>query len=142
MLNAFYEYPVENFHSILRAQSSEGDSGEMLFKKAKAVDRNKDASMSFSSTFITPKKYTFKRGKLEQLKFSASKESILIVVSKLQGQSANQRTAPTGNYHTFMAMKLLYLQRYCHLDFSFLAKSPTQAGNSYTSLFSFNSRVV
>ena len=37
-LNAFDEYPIKNFHSILRDQTFEADSGELLRKKAKALD--------------------------------------------------------------------------------------------------------
>ena len=37
-LNAFDEYLIENLHSILRYQTSEADSGELLCKKAKALD--------------------------------------------------------------------------------------------------------
>ena len=37
-LNAFDEYPIENVHSSLRDQTSEADSGELLRKKAKALD--------------------------------------------------------------------------------------------------------
>ena len=37
-LNAFDEYPMENSYSTLRDQTSEVDSGELLHKKAKALD--------------------------------------------------------------------------------------------------------
>ena len=40
-LNAFDECPIENFHSIIRAQTSEADSGELLCKKANALDFSK-----------------------------------------------------------------------------------------------------
>ena len=32
---AFGEYPVENFHSVLRARTSETDTAEQIQKKAK-----------------------------------------------------------------------------------------------------------
>ena len=35
MLNAFDEYPVENFHSLLQAQSHEHDNGDTICRKAK-----------------------------------------------------------------------------------------------------------
>ena len=73
MLNAFDEYPVENFHSLLRAQSNEHDNGDTLCRKAKGLDSRKDASMAFKSTFVIPKNYTFGRGRLEEVKTLAAK---------------------------------------------------------------------
>ena len=55
MLNAFDEYPVEHFHSILRAHCKESDSGNTLHRKAKAIDSMKESGLSFKSTFATPK---------------------------------------------------------------------------------------
>ena len=69
-LNAFDEYPVENFHSILPAQTHECDNGELLRQKAKAIDGNKVTAGNFASVFEIPRKYTFKRDKLEDLKLS------------------------------------------------------------------------
>ena len=71
-LNAFDEYPVENFHSILRAQTHEFDSGELFRQKAKVLDGNKTTASNFASVFDIPRKYTFKRDKLEDLKLSAA----------------------------------------------------------------------
>ena len=50
-LNAFDEYPVENFHSILPAQTHECDNGELLRQKAKAIDGNKVTAGNFASVF-------------------------------------------------------------------------------------------
>ena len=72
MLDAFDEYPVENFHSILRAQSKESDTGDMLRQKAKATNNNKGSIMSFQSAFVVLKQFTSKRGRLERLKLSAA----------------------------------------------------------------------
>ena len=50
-LNAFDEYPVENFHSILRAQTSEADDGELLRRKAKSLDFSKVFASNLSVCF-------------------------------------------------------------------------------------------
>ena len=60
-LNAFDEYPVESFHSILRAQTSKPDSAEVLRKKAKALDFSKVMTSNFSSAFAPERKYNYKR---------------------------------------------------------------------------------
>ena len=93
MLNAFDEYPVENFHSILRAQSSDHDCGDMVRKKAKNVDSRKDASLSFQSTIVIPKKYTFKRGRLEKLKIVAAK-FLIVVLQEIKNQPNNASRVP------------------------------------------------
>ena len=71
-LNAFDEYPVENFHSHLRAQTRECDNAEILRQKARAMDEMKGVTSSFTSTFSVPRKYSFKQSKLEELKVSAA----------------------------------------------------------------------
>ena len=63
MLNAFDEYPIENFHSFLRAQSNGYDSCDLLCQKAKGLDSSKDSSISFNATFVMPKNYTFQRSR-------------------------------------------------------------------------------
>ncbi|XP_065055577.1 uncharacterized protein LOC135684101, partial [Rhopilema esculentum] len=57
-LNAFDEYPVENFHSLLRSQTVQSDDAELISRKAKGVDSNKTTSAKFSSAFVRPKNLT------------------------------------------------------------------------------------
>ena len=73
ILNAFDEYPVENFNSLLRAQSNEHGNGDILCRKLKGLNSRNDTSMAFKSTFVIPKSYTFGRGRLEQVKTLAAK---------------------------------------------------------------------
>ena len=73
MLSAFDEYPVENFHSLLRAKCSDHDSCDILRKKAKEVSSGKDVSSSFQFTYVVPTRYTFSRGRLEYSKVLAAK---------------------------------------------------------------------
>ncbi|XP_065061436.1 uncharacterized protein LOC135688497 [Rhopilema esculentum] len=107
MLNAFDEYPVENFHSHLRAETQDHDCGDMLRKKAKGLDSRKDASLSFVSTFVVPKKYTFKRGRLEQLKMVAAKFLITVLEDiKDHPNNASEVPRPRGKKKNFSYWKL------------------------------------
>ena len=51
----FDKYPVENTHTILRAQTNQSDTAEQLAKKAKIIFGSKKHQMNFRSTF-TPSK--------------------------------------------------------------------------------------
>ena len=77
-LSLFDEYPVENFHSLSRAQTPDADTAELLRKKAKALDGHKSASASFTSVYAVPKEYTFSRDRLDTLKQKAA--SFLLTV--------------------------------------------------------------
>ena len=56
--NAVDEYPVENFHSLLRSQTNQSDDTDLTSRKAKARDSSKATSATFSSSFLTPKNFT------------------------------------------------------------------------------------
>ena len=92
-LNVFDEYPVENFHSILRAQTQEFDSGELLRQNAKAVDRNKATASNFASFFEIPKQYAFKHDKLKDLKLSRA-QFICSVLVKIKDNLGNAEKVP------------------------------------------------
>eukprot|EP00112_Aurelia_sp_Birch-Aquarium-sp1_P017559 Seg4082.2 transcript_id=Seg4082.2/GoldUCD/mRNA.D3Y31 product="hypothetical protein" protein_id=Seg4082.2/GoldUCD/D3Y31 len=66
-LSATDEYPVENTHSIIRAQTCDGDSAEMLERKAKAVFQSKASQSNFRSHFTPPKNYIFRHNQLKSL---------------------------------------------------------------------------
>ena len=53
--NIFDEYPVENFYSILRAQTKQNDTSEQLRRKARTIDTNKAILLEFQSMFSAPK---------------------------------------------------------------------------------------
>ena len=72
-LNAFDKYPVEDFHSILRAQTSYSDNADILHQKAQAFDSNKATSKNFCTVFSVPEKYAFSRSGLEELKLHAAR---------------------------------------------------------------------
>eukprot|EP00794_Sanderia_malayensis_P004178 gene4178-4734_t len=72
-LNIFDEYPVENFHSVLRSRTKPTDSGENIFLKAREIDACKHELHEFKSWFVPPRKYSFSPGKIKVLKVKAAK---------------------------------------------------------------------
>eukprot|EP00112_Aurelia_sp_Birch-Aquarium-sp1_P025550 Seg855.2 transcript_id=Seg855.2/GoldUCD/mRNA.D3Y31 product="hypothetical protein" protein_id=Seg855.2/GoldUCD/D3Y31 len=71
-LVAFDEYPVENFHSVLRARTKEGNTGDQINFKAKEIYACKHELHSFKSRFVPPKKYNFSNKRVDQLKIKAA----------------------------------------------------------------------
>ena len=71
-LVAFDEYPVENFHSVLRARTNATDNADQISLKAKEIDTCKHEMHSFKSMFVPPKKFNFSRKTIEKLKFKAA----------------------------------------------------------------------
>ena len=65
------EYPVENFHSVLRGRTEETDSPDQIAFKAKEIDAGKHMSQSFQSAFVPPRKFTFSQKKIDRLKAKA-----------------------------------------------------------------------
>ena len=71
-LNVLDEYPVENFHSILRASAKDSDNEKSLQEKARALDSNKETLSEFESTFVKPQKQSSKRTELGLLKLKTN----------------------------------------------------------------------
>ena len=69
-LVALDEYPVENFHSILRARTSETDSADQIAFKAKEIDTCKHELYSFKSVFVPPKRFNYGAKRVNVLKNS------------------------------------------------------------------------
>ena len=51
-LVALDEYPVENFHSVLRARAKKTDTAEQIQKKAREIDTCKKEMEEFQSSFV------------------------------------------------------------------------------------------
>ena len=83
----FDEYPVENTHSILQAQTHQSDTAEQLTKKAKIIFGSKEWQMNFRSAFTPPKQFTFS---LQQLQFLKTKCAQLLttIISKIHSHPA------------------------------------------------------
>ena len=104
----------------------------MLRKKAKNVDSKKDASLSFQSTFDVPKKYTFKRGRLEKLKIVAAK-FLIDVLQQIKNQPNNESRVPRPKQKpkklTYWKLPQLYgetviTSKILPLGFQFQGKEP------------------
>ena len=68
----FDEYPVENFHSVLRAHTRVTDTPEMISLAAKEIDAQKDELHDFKSTFVPVRKQNFTHKNIELLKIKAA----------------------------------------------------------------------
>lgn len=71
-LVAFDEYPVENFHSVLRRRTKETDTADEISNKAKEIDACKHNLQSFQSVFVPPRKFNFSRKRINKLKANAA----------------------------------------------------------------------
>ena len=71
-LAPFDEYPVGNFHSILRGRTKETDSAEQISMKAKEIDKCKHELHSFKATFVPTKRFNFSSKKINILKEKAA----------------------------------------------------------------------
>ena len=71
-LNAFDEYLVENFHSILRAHTKVTDNEEMITRAAREIDARKHELHNFQSSFVPPCKTNFSSKTVNILKVKAA----------------------------------------------------------------------
>ena len=74
----FDEYPVENTHSILRAQSKPSDTAEQLRKKAKQIFQSKEQQANFRSHFTSPLQFSFSQNQLQFLKVRVPYSDLVI----------------------------------------------------------------
>ena len=72
-ITVFEEYPVENTHSILRAQTKPSDTADELRKKANAIFQSKEKQSNFKSFFTSPKQFSFSHNQLQFLKVKCAK---------------------------------------------------------------------
>ena len=71
-LCAFDEYPVENFHSVLRAHTRVTDTPGMISLAAKEIDARKHELGEFQSAFVPERKQNFAHKNVEMLKIRAA----------------------------------------------------------------------
>lgn len=71
-LSAFDEYPVENFHSLLRARTKEIDDAKKINLAAREIDARKHELHDFHTTFVPSKKYSYSKKKIQALKLRAA----------------------------------------------------------------------
>lgn len=88
-LTALDEYPVENFHSILRGRTKETDTAEQIALKAKEIDQCKHELHSFKAAFVPTKRFNFSSKKINNLKEKAAK----FLAKKFKTLNDNQNMA-------------------------------------------------
>lgn len=86
----FDEYPVENTHSILRAQSKPSDTAEQLRKKQQA---------NFRSHFTSPSQFSFSQNQLQFLKVKCAQILCSMFTLSSPGQSSFFSSRNTGMLH-------------------------------------------
>ena len=131
-LNIFDEYPVENFHSLLRAQTRPKDTSEQLHRKARAIDNSKAILLEFQSIFSAPKNYTFSRSQLQELKLSAAKflcRTLKSIKDAPNSARQTQRPRGKGKNATYWILPILYGEnivssKILPLGFQFSNKEP------------------
>ena len=64
----FDEYPVENTHSIIRAQTQPSDTADKLQQRAKGIFQSKTKQANFRSNFTPPKHFNYSQQQLQCLK--------------------------------------------------------------------------
>eukprot|EP00112_Aurelia_sp_Birch-Aquarium-sp1_P021037 Seg5563.2 transcript_id=Seg5563.2/GoldUCD/mRNA.D3Y31 product="hypothetical protein" protein_id=Seg5563.2/GoldUCD/D3Y31 len=85
------EYPVENFHSLLRKRTRDIDTGPQKNLKAKEIDANKTELHNFKSAFVPPKRYAYSQKNIKKLKLKAAE----FLVSKFEKLLENLGKAST-----------------------------------------------
>ena len=84
------EYPVENTHSIIRAQTKPSDTASKLQQRAKSIFQTKAKQTNFRSTFTPAKPYSFSQKQLHFLKVKCAEflTNIFIAVNKNIGAAS------------------------------------------------------
>ena len=113
-LVAFDEYPVENFHSVLRARTKETDTPEQIAFKAKEIEACKHELHSFNSVFVPPRKFNYSSKKINTLKAKAA-EFLTSKFESINNQSnvASQQPRVRGqpNYITKWKLPNLFADK-------------------------------
>jgi hypothetical protein len=93
----FDEYPVENTHSILRAQTKPSDTAEKLTNRAKSIFESKQRQANFRSIFIPPKEFNFSQQQLQFLKAKCAQllTSILSMIHSKPGSASMTKEKKT-----------------------------------------------
>jgi len=89
-VTVFDEYPVENTHSILRAQTKPSDNADQLKQRAKIIFQSKEKQSNFRSYFTAPKHFSFSQNQLQFLKVKCAQVlfSILKQLSQKPGEAS------------------------------------------------------
>ncbi len=93
----FDEYPVENTHSILRAQTKPSDTAEKLTNRAKSIFESKERQANFRSIFTPPKQFSFSQQQLQFLKAKCAQflTNILSLIHSKPGSASMTKEKKT-----------------------------------------------
>ena len=80
------EYPVENTHGVIRAQTRHSETATQLVNKVKSIIVSKTKQTNFHSHFTPPKHFSFSHGQLKYLKLKSSE----FLTATLQEITKNQ----------------------------------------------------
>ena len=83
------EYPVENFHSLLRARTNEWDIPVEIQRKARQINDQKHHLHHFSTYFVPPRRAMMSHNQLRRLKI----KSAYYLLGKIQEICANPLAA-------------------------------------------------
>ena len=123
-LVALDEYPVDNFHSVLRARTSVSNTAEQIREKGKEIDACKKEMHEFQSSLVPSRKFNFCRKKINNLKTKAAQNSwsvslrsstpTLVEQPNSHSSHGREKTLPNGSYQIFLAIN--WLPTKCYLD--------------------------
>ena len=110
----FDEYPVENTHSILRAQTKPSDTAEKLTNRAKSIFESKEHQTNFRSIFTPPKQFSFSQQQLQFLKAKCAQllTSMLLLIHSKPGSASmtkEKRTKYVCLPDVFGTIKMRYI---------------------------------
>lgn len=97
-LVGFDEYPVENFHSVLRSRTRETDSAERVNLMAREIDARKHELHNFQLTFVPKIKHNFshKNVKILQVKAAEFLKAKMKKIVDMPGQAKQVKNPKKG----------------------------------------------
>lgn len=98
------EYPVENAHSIIRAQTRHSDTANQLKKKVKAIFQGKEKQSEFRNKFGHEQKSYFSQNQLKNLKTNCARHLSNILQSIADNPSKSSVQCNNGKKTTKKAV--------------------------------------
>ena len=80
-LHVFDEYPVENFHSLIRAQTNAWDTAATIQQRARWIDSTKHNLQHFATYFVPPRQAMLSHNKLRRLKVKSARYLLQVIQS-------------------------------------------------------------
>jgi hypothetical protein len=123
------EYPVENTHSIIRAQTRHSDTAAQLVNKVKSIFVSKTKQANFCLNFTPSKHFAFSHGQLKYLKLKSSEFLTTTLEEIIKNQSSTTLHYPKKkNGKVKVTMPQLFgnkMMKENILPMSFLSDTPS-----------------